>query len=1442
MRAEHRGARRPSDLPTFDDCLSADRPRLRRMARDLARPPRAAGAGKAVSQAPRSAEDARGPGPATVADRQARLQADLDALLERSRAALLARRAALPVPDFPSELPVSARRDEIADALAAHQVIIVCGETGSGKTTQLPKIALTLGRGVAGLIGHTQPRRLAARATASRIAQELNSPLGQVVGYKIRFTDKTSERSHIKLMTDGILLAETQTDPLLAAYDTLIIDEAHERSLNIDFLLGYLKTLLPRRPDLKVVVTSATLDAERFARHFADAAGKPAPVIEVSGRLYPIEMRYRPVESEEIDPAAAARGAAKGGKDGARDKSRDLMEALVDAVDEAQRCGPGDVLVFLPGEREIREAAEALRKAHHLPGTEILPLFARQSAQEQARVFSPSNGRRVVLSTNVAETSLTVPGIRYVVDTGLARIKRYSPRNKVEQLQVEKVAQSAAQQRAGRCGRVMDGICIRLYDEDDFKRRQPHTDPEILRSSLAGVILRMKALRLGAVEDFPFLDAPGSRLIGDGYALLAELGAVSDDDERKLTPIGHELAKLPLDPRIGRMILAARDRGALAELLVIAAALSVQDPRERPQDSPGAADQAHAKFRGGEQDQKSEFLWYWHLWKAWDEVQRHESSSKQKAWCKKHFLNYMRMREWRDVFTQLHSLCAEHGWKENEQPANYEAIHKALLAGLLGSIGCKVEDASGPQAGSYLGARGIKFWPHPGSALAKKAGKWIMAAEQVETSRLFGRCIARIEPEWVEEVGSHLIKRQVFEPHWSKSSGAVRAWERGTLYGLVIYPRRGVAYRDIDPALCRELFIREGLVQGEIAEGPARAMAFLAHNQRLVAEIERLEHKSRRPDVLVDETLIEAFYDSKIPEDVCDVAGLEAWRKKAEKTEPKLLHLSREQLMRHEAEGVTTDRFPPALEVLGQKLKLAYLHQPGEADDGVTLAVPLAMLNQIPANRCEWLVPGLLEEKVAALMKTVPQKHRHRLQPVAESAAAFMAAFEAGAFDTDEPLLKMLQRFVEERVQLKLPLESFRAENLKPHCFMNFRVIDEHGRVMGQSRNLMELRARFREQVAARFSTAKIGGALAGALSAASVGDAEAAAGQGRGEGRGEGARGAGGRGRSAAAGEAGGRGRSSAAAGEDGAAGRKGRGKAEDEGAAPVELPAQALSGFTAWTFGALPELLEVRVAGREVIGFPALHDDGGSVSLRPHDTPEEAARVHRRGLARLFALNLKDQVRAVERLPGLRELALQYMSFGTEAELKARLVEATLSRCCLLEPLPTDADAFAKRCAEAKSRVSLVAQEFMRLTAQLLVEHAALQKRLSGLKSFPEVVADIQAQLGALLPKDFLVAFEWDKLAHFPRYLKGASVRLDKLRNNPARDAQLMAEWKSLAQAWERERNARRRAGVEDPALEEFRWLLEELRVGLYAQELKTPMPVSVKRLQKIWDSRTY
>ncbi len=1329
----------------LEDCLCADRPKLRKRLRGLKSRP------------------------ATLEALPPPLRSDL----ESSLAACAERRARLPKPDFPPELPVNQRREEIAAVIRDHQVVIVCGETGSGKTTQLPKICLDIGRGAAGLIGHTQPRRLAARATASRIAQELRSELGQAVGYKIRFTDRLSPASHVKLMTDGILLAETQCDPSLTAYDTRILDEAHERSLNIDFLLGYLKKLLPRRPDLKLVVTSATLDAERFARHFADRSGRPAPVLEVSGRLYPIEMRYRPVEEA---------GQRDDGRGGPRRKGADLYDALVDAVDEAQRCGPGDVLVFLPGEREIREAAEALRKAHHAAGTEILPLFARQSAQEQARVFAPSRGRRVVLATNVAETSLTVPGIRYVVDSGLARVKRYSHRNKVEQLQVEKIAQSAARQRAGRCGRVADGVCLRLYDEDDFGRRPAHTEPELLRASLAGVILRMKSLRLGEVADFPFIDVPADKMVSDGYNLLAELGAVDDSPARALTTIGQELARLPLDPKIGRMILAARERGCLAEVLVIAAALSVQDPRERPQESSAAADQAHARLRGGEQDQKSEFLWYLHAWKAWGEVLRHETNSKQKAWCRQHFLSWLRLREWRDVHNQLHTLCAEHGWKENRLPADYEQIHKALLAGLLGNVGCRIEDAGGPQAGAYLGARGIRFWPHPGSTLAKKAGKWIVAAELVDTSRLFGRCLARIEPEWLEEVGAHLVRRHAFEPHWEKGQGAVRAWQRGTMHGLLLYGRRSVGYAEVDAALCRELLIRDGLIEGQIAEGSAKQMPFLQHNRRMVAEVERLEHKSRRPDVLVDEALIFAFYDAKLPQDVIDLAGFEAWRRQAERGAPKLLFLSREQLMRHEAEGITTERFPASLTVLGRKLKLGYLHAPGEADDGVTLSVPLAMLNQVPASRCEWLVPGLLEEKVAALLRTVPQKHRHRLQPIGASAADFLAQLEGGEVASEEPLLKALQRFVEERVSLKLPVESFRSENLHAHCFMNFRVIDEHGRVLGQSRNLSELRARFHGSIAAAFEQARI---KPESLSAA---EAESAP-----------------------------------AAGAD----------------AGAEVAA-SLSGLTEWSFGELPELLEVRVGMREIIGFPALHDDGDAVSLRPFDTPEEAARVHRQGLTRLFALKLKDQVRAIERLPGMRELALQFMAYGSEAELKAWLVAAALGRACLVEPLPDSADGFEARCREAKPRITLIAQEFMRLAGQIAAEHASIRKRLGQLKAFPKVVEDVEAQLEALLPKDFLLAHPWERLSQLPRYLKAVLARIDKLRNNPERDAQSMADWQRLAQAWQREWLAKRKAGVTEPALEEFRWLLEELRVGLFAQELKTPMPVSIKRLGRIWDSR--
>ena len=1251
-----------------------------------------------------------------------------------------ARLAARPAIAYDDELPVSARRGEIAEAIRKHQVVIVCGETGSGKTTQLPKICLELGRGAHGLIGHTQPRRIAARATAARIAQELKSELGRAVGYKIRFTDRVSPDSYIKLMTDGILLAETQGDPQLRQYDTLIIDEAHERSLNIDFLLGYLKHLLRggknARPDLKVIVTSATLDAERFSKHFDGA-----PVIEVSGRLYPIEMRWRPPEDNV-----------------------DLAEAIVDAVDECHRNGPGDVLVFLPGEREIREAAEALRKHHPAVAntrTEILPLYARQSAQEQQRVFAPAKGRRVVLATNVAETSLTVPGIRYVVDSGLARVKRYSHRNKVELLQVEDIARSAANQRAGRCGRVMSGVCIRLFAEEDFQKRLAHTEPELLRSSLAGVILRMKSLHLGEVEDFPFLDKPLPRMITDGYQLLDELGAV--DDARELTQSGRELAKLPLDPRIGRMILAARDGHCLREMLVIAAALSVQDPRERPQEQLGTADQAHAKWRGNEQQQRSEFLAWLNLWKAFDESWAHQTQRKQRDWCRKHFLNTLRMREWREVHTQLHTLCGEHSWRENEKPATYEQIHKSLLAGLLGNVGLKSEEE-----GHYLGARGIRFWPHPGSALAKKAGRWIVAAELVETTRLYARCLAKIEPEWLEEVGAHLVKRHVYDPHWEKKSGQVRAWERGTLHGLVLYAKRPVTYSRIDPQLARELFIREGLVQGDLPEETARHARFFQHNRKLLRDIEQLEHKTRRQDVLVDEELIFAFYDAHIPAEVVDVASFERWRKDAERAEPKLLFLTREQLMRHDAAGVTSERFPPQMEIHGQHYPLSYHFEPGAEDDGVTLTVPVAALNQVPAARCEWLVPGLLEQKAVQFVKTLPQKYRHRLQPV----DVFVAAFAEGAQGVpgaDEPFLRALTRAAEEKMQLKLPLDAFRSEMVPAHFFMNFRAVGEHGRILGQSRNLQELRSRYAREIEQSFAAA------APAEAAEAAGDAPA-----------------------------------------DG-----------------------VLQGLTSWSFGELPEIMEVKAGKHTVIGFPALVDEGDSVALRVQDTPEKAAEVHRRGLRRLFALALRVQVKFVEKsLP--RELGLLYMPWGTESELKAQIVAATLERTCMMDPLPADAAAFDRRKEEARARISLVAQEIARLIGAILAEHAALQKKLAQLKAQPAVAEAIRKQCAELLPKDFVVATPFERLAHYPRYLKAAALRIDKLRADPARDARLAQDFAALEKPWERERQARRKGGAPDPWLEDFRWMLEELRVALFAQELRTPAPVSVKRLQKAWDSR--
>ncbi len=1304
----------------FSDCLAVDQRRLRSLARDL----------RHLFGAKRDA-----------------VLADYERLLEKSRAAVAARRERLPQPEFADDLPVNARRAEIAELIETHQVVIVCGETGSGKTTQIPKICLELGRGTTGLIGHTQPRRIAARATAARIAQELQSELGTHVGYKIRFADRTSPASYVKLMTDGILLAETQGDPWLLAYDTLILDEAHERSLNIDFLLGYLKQILPKRPDLKLIITSATIDAERFAKHFV-TDGKAAPVIEVSGRLYPVELRYRPVQNDET----AAND---------KDDERDLYDAIVDACDELGLCGPGDILVFLPGEREIRDAAEALRKHAFTHGAvlanshpEILPLFARLSADEQSRIFRPHQGRRIVLATNVAETSLTVPGIRYVVDTGLARVKRYSYRNKVEQLQVEKIAQASANQRAGRCGRVAAGVCVRLYDEQDFAQRPPYADPEILRSSLAGVILRMKALRIGDVESFPFIESPPPKAISDGYQLLLELGAVTED--RALTPIGQQLAAMPLDPRVARMIVAARDEGCLSEVLVIASALTVQDPRERPQERQGSADSAHQKFA----DEKSEFLSWLKLWKWYAaEVEHKKSQRKLVQACHENYLSALRMREWNDIHSQLHSLVAENQWKENQLPATYESIHRALLAGLLGNIGCKSEDSA-----HYLGARGMKFLIHPGSALVKRAGKWIAAAEITETSKLFARCVARIEPDWLESVGAHLMRRSWFDPHWEKKAMQVVAFERATLYGIVVYPNRRVHFGPMNPREAREIFIRQALVGGEVSDEYARRWDFFNHNHQLMLDIETLEHKSRRPDVLVDDELIYAFYDAIIPEEIANGAQFDKWRRDAERDDKELLYLKREDLMRHEAAGVTTDAFPHEIRLGGVDFALSYHFEPGSPKDGVTLTVPLAQLNQIPAARCEYLVPGLLKEKVIGLVKTLPQKIRSKLVPVPEFAAEFIAAVEP----SDKPLVSALVTYILGSRGLnargwEITPDAFRPDALPPHLSFNFKLVDENGRQLGLSRSLTELR-------------------------------------------------------------------------GEWG-------GQAKQEFTELHETPSE-YAGMTDWTFGELPELMEVEVGGGQtVIGYPGLADDGESVSLCVFDTAEEARESHARGLLRLYMLQFREQLKYFEKnLPGLTQMAMAFMPLGSRDELRRQLIDLTFARACLVEPWPTDAASFKSRCQDAKSRLGLLAQEICRLVGQILADWQALQKKLPAFKAHGAALLDVEKQLARLIGKRFIEATPFERLQHYPRYLKAIALRLDKLKaggaQGAARDARLLAEWTPLWTNYERRAVVLAKQGVADAQVEQFRWLLEELRVQLFAQELRTPAPVSTKRLQKMWE----
>jgi ATP-dependent helicase HrpA len=1255
--------------------------------------------------------------------------------IEQSQTQMQARLQALPEVTYPEDLPITARVEEIAHAIAEHPVVIVAGETGSGKTTQLPKICLALKRGVAGMIAHTQPRRIAARTVAARVAQELGAPLGEQVGFRVRFSDRVSERNYVRVMTDGILLAETQTDRFLESYDTIILDEAHERSLNIDFLIGYLKRLLPRRPELKVVITSATIDAQRFSRHFGDA-----PVIEVSGRMYPVEMRYRPIEEDEKTGEAP-----------------DLAEAIVDAVDEVARLSAqGDVLVFLPGEREIREVAEDLRK-HNPTHAEILPLFARLSAQEQERVFQRSSARRIVLATNVAETSLTVPGIKYVIDSGLARVNRYSYRNKVEMLQVEAVSRASANQRAGRCGRVMSGVCVRLYSEEDYLARPEYTDPEILRSSLASVILRMKALKLGEVEDFPFLEAPSARAIADGYQLLGELNAV--DEQRRLTPIGSQLAKLPIDPRMARMIVAAREEGCLSEMLIIASGLAIQDPRERPLERQEAADSAHAQFH----DERSEFAGLLKLWAFFDEALKHKKSNRKLAHaCSEAFLSHLRLREWRDLHGQLHVLVSEMGWHPNEKPANYDAVHRALLAGLLGNIGSKSED---PQV--YLGARGIKFAIFPGSPLRKKPPHWLMCAELTETTRLYARCVAAIDAAWLERVGAHLAKKTYHDPHWEKGAGQAMAFERVTVYGLVVVSRRRVAFGPIDPVAAREIFIREALVHAQLDTDAE----FMRHNQRLRKDVEELEHKSRRRDVLVDDTHIFSFYDALVPRDVWSAQQFERWRREAERKNARVLFLSRQHLMRHAAEEITEERFPASLELNGVSYALSYRFEPGHALDGVTMTVPLHLLNQVDERRCEWLVPGLLRDKVTQLIRGLPKNLRKHLVPVPQVVTAALGRMHAAS----TPLGHALSEALAADTGLTIPEDAWPQADLPAFLRMNFKIVDDRAHELAMGRDIAQLREQLGVKARRHFS---------------------------------------------------------------ESAANRFER------------------KGLTTFDLEELPEQVEFQRAGQTLIGYPALVDEGKSVALTLLDTEHDAEVATHRALRRLFQLATAEQVKFVARnLPGFQELALRYSLLleleGGKADksvvserLRDELMEAICDRAFFVEEERVRSKAaFIARAAKAKSRLNDVAQEVCRVVAEILAEYQELRPRLNlrGVPVWQRAMTDIRNQLKALLPPGFIATTPFTRMRELPRYVKAMSMRLDKFSINPAKDAQWQQEIQGWWQAWQGRMAADAQRGVFDPRIDEFRWMLEELRVSLWAQQLKTPYPISLKRLARYWDQAT-
>lgn len=1255
----------------------------------------------------------------------------VDQLLQNITAALqksseICRRRAAAVPDikFPEELPVSARRQEIADLIRDNQVVVLAGETGSGKTTQLPKICLQLGRGIRGLIGHTQPRRLAARTVASRIAEELNTPLGQAVGYQVRFSDHSVDTTLVKLMTDGILLAEIQHDRYLHKYDTIIIDEAHERSLNIDFLLGYLKRILPQRPDLKVIITSATIDVQRFSEHFDNA-----PVIEVSGRTYPVEVNYRPV----------------------MDGDEDLYGAVCQTVEEiihtesASGRRDGDILIFLSGEREIREAALALRRAQ-FPHFEVLPLYARLSLAEQNKVFSAHRGRRIVLATNVAETSITVPGIRYVIDPGFARISRYSFHSKIQRLPVEAISQASANQRMGRCGRVSEGVCYRLYDEQDFLNRPQFTDAEILRTNLAAVILQMLNLRIGDVRHFPFVDMPDQRLLNDGFKLLQELQAV--DGKGKVKPLGKQLMTLPVDPRLGRMVLAGAEFGCLRELLIIVSGLSIQDPRERPAEKRQAADEKHRRFN----DEHSDFISWLNLWNYIEEQRQNLSQNQFSKLCKREYLSYLRLREWREIHHQLLLALKPLKLKQNSEVASYEAVHKSLLQGLLGFIGNRGEDKE------YLGARNRRFHVFPGSSQFKKPPQWLMAAQLLETSRVFAHQVAKIEPEWVLAAAEHLVKRNQFEPHYDVKSGQVMAYERIALYGLVLIEKRRISFGKVDPKTAREVFVRAALVE-ERYRGKG---AFFRHNMQLVKELHELEAKSRRRDILVDEEAIYRFYDEKIPGEIVNLAGFEHWRKTIEQSQKKLLFMDREYLMQHDASQITEVQFPSELECDGLTFPLQYHFEPGHPADGVSIQVPVAALHLIPEKRLQWLIPGILREKCIQLVKSLPKQWRKNFVPVPNYVDKCLAAMKPGDENLSEALAYQLKR----QTGVEIPLNQWQIDSLDDYYRFNIQVIDDGGKVLEQGRDLSSLKERYRDQLH-----------------------------------------------------------------------------KTLQESNDSMER-----EGITFWDFGELPKETRLKRSGMQITAYPALVDETSSVSIKLQDNPLQSEYLSWRGVTRLAVLHLSSSVKYLrkELLKG-KDLGLTVVSLGRRENVVDDMIMAAVRQACFgdhadgIDNLPRTKEQFLAAIDAGREQITARASMLEKLMVNILKQVVAIKKTIKTSKNALAIAVaagDINKQLENLIYPHFLFETEEQWLQQYSRYLCAISMRLEKAASQIQKDKLWTAQIDELWQPWQQLLDKEGKAAmIKNNAFREYRWMMEEYRVSLFAQSLKTLMPVSEKRLKKLW-----